>query len=333
MKTQLVLGIALSLTLTTAKALAFGPSTGGGGFVVSCPQTPVEPARAQLLDLYEAQEQLGFEIMQTSGSIEQDYFGGVDRTYTLQGQPALAEAIQEDISKNLKRFFRNVKFVTEGSDLPAADDIGQKPVLPSQCRLQQLAYFDDRSETIYILQPLWEQLDSLNQAALVTHEIGFKYYRSLGEKDSRNARVFVAHAYSVKGPSPVNDGIMIPNKDFSLPGKYISQFTVMPGTMVGRSTARLQFQHIAGYAMFSKTWTDIESPVWNLKAKYLNNMHHEVCIVKTPNVNSVTSAPLQGTMFSNHYVTLEYITDQPARLKITDSNGVVVVENYITGCN
>ena len=335
MKTQLVFGIALSIFFSTInlQAALQGPSTGGGGFVVSCPATPLEPAQTVLLDLYEAEEEFNFEIMKASGSIAQDYFKSADRTYTLQGYPDLAGTLRDEINTSIKRFFRIVKFVNDTKDLPVANDFGKKPQIPSQCQLQQIAYFDDASETVFVLQSIWDKLDTLNQAALVTHEIVFRNYRSLGENDSYNARVFVAHAYSVKGPLPVNSGLLSQNKKYTIVDDgRVTSLNVSHGFRLGLTTARLQFSQIGDYAMIAKTWADISSPVWELETQYEANSERLMCIVKTPNVNHVATAPLSGTMLTNHSVTLEYITGKPLRLKVMSAEGSVLVDHFLSGC-
>ncbi len=322
----LVIGLVLSTHLH-AKA---GPSTGGGGFTVSCAATPLEPAKTVLLDLYEGAESFRFEMALASGSIEQDYFQGVKRTYELQGYPHLADTLKNDINHNLKLFFRSVKFIQNPNELPAANDLGETIPVPSQCSLQQTAYFDDQSEIVYILKPIWDKMDSLSQAALALHEIAFKSYRGLGDKSSVLSRSLVAHIFSTQGVVALLDGVSAKSKRYSIEDSQPSSFIVSNGTLLGVPTARIQFENIGGYAMLTKTWVDIKTSPWELEKKSISYFPYEICIVKTQNVNQVSALPINGTMSQGLTLKYEYVTGQPIRMTVLKQDGTVITSNIVS---
>lgn len=326
---MLFIGLVLSSHLH-AKA---GPSTGGGGFSVSCAATPVEPARTILLDLYEGAESFRFTMASASGSIEQDYFLGVKRTYELQGYPNLAETLKNEINQNLKLFFRSVKFIENSSELPTANDLGETIKLPSGCSLQQAAYFDDQNETVFILKPIWDKMDSLSQAALALHEIAFRDYRGLGDKHSMFARAFVAHVFSIGGVVPALDGVSAHSKRYSIDDSKASSFIVSNGTIMGKPIARIQFENIGGYAMLTKTWIDIPTPPWKLEKKSLSVFPYESCVVKTANVNQVSTLPINGTMAQGLSMMYEYKTGEPIRITVFKKDGTLVTSNVVSSGN
>ena len=181
--------LSLALTLTAilcgtfepknASAMGGGGMEGGGGFTINCAQTPVEPGRIETLDLYEGSQIPEFVMAKASGNLAEDYFLGVKNTYALQGYPDLAEGRREEILESLKAFFRHTQFVDSESQLPKANDLGNLPSIPPTCRVQQIAFYADTLQRIYILKPLWDQLDSLSQAALVQHELFYMLPRSV----------------------------------------------------------------------------------------------------------------------------------------------------------
>ena len=148
---------AISLNLLARES---GPSTGGGAYVITCPENPLEPALNVLLDLYEGSHVLRFNMKKASSSIEQDYVDSVRQTYTLQGFPNFKHPTDDELISQLKDFFRSVKIIENPNELPVANDLGETPKIPSQCQIKQLGYFSDEDQVIYILKPLWDKLDS-----------------------------------------------------------------------------------------------------------------------------------------------------------------------------
>lgn len=311
--------------------LGIGPSTGGGAYSITCPANPIEPAQTILLDLYEGESIYKFKMKNASGSIEKDYFVSVDTTYTLQGYPQMAESIKGAILNHLKEFFRSTVLVEHASELPVADDLGTVPIIPTQCQLAQAAYFDDNSGTIYILKSAWDGMDSMNRAALVQHELHYRFKRLAGEKSSNLTRKIVAHIFAQEGVTPVHSGASNTNRTYRAELEYSSIFQVLQGYQ-NAPMVRLQFNQINGNGLVSKTWADIPLLYWDLKYEYIKTAPYRHCVVKTPDVNFVTTVPLNGTLYSGEYsLRIEYITNKPVKIKIINPDGSILTEGEITG--
>ncbi len=330
----LCLGIA-ALSGVHASARFLGPSTGGGGFVLSCPQTQVSEASTELLDLYEGRNTLGFRMAGATGDLREDYFDGVDRTYTLQGQPNLAEQRREAILDNLVKFMQSVKFVSTASDLPTANDLGEMPWIPSQCKIQQLAYFDDRTGTVFVLKSVWDQMDSVNRAALVHHELHFRDQRRVGEKTSENTRRSVAQVFALEGNIPLKDGLPAGASEFSsylwYDSNVSSKISVFYGVNYLGGTGRLQFTHVNGIAQFGKTWADFPNMIWDFKlARSTENPQLVACILQTSGMDKEYSSAIQGPSVKGYLVQLRLKTGEPIKMTIL-KDGTQVGEGYVGG--
>lgn len=334
---------AIVLASTAVMALPVrGPSTGGGGFVVACPATVLGPAKTELLDLYEAKANLPFVLATASGNISNDYFASVQRVYGLQGYPQLAEERKTQILENLNKFFLSTKFV-EPSQLPTSDDLGVKPWIPSTCAIQQVAFFDDASETIYMRRDLFDQLDSLNQAALVQHELWYRDLRTLKDSTSQLARLAVAHTAALRGIVPVKDGVVeqskrysasnigfVPSVNGSSSTNEVSEFYL---TSIAEGVMRLQFTAIQGRAQLTKTWIDVPEVKWDLKlGRSTINPQFVGCLVQNPNHYMETVTPIQGSMVSGLSIRLISRTGEPVTLDLI-RNGEILSTGQVYGCS
>lgn len=324
----------LSLIAVSANA-AFtnGPSSGGGGFVVDCPANVLEPAKVELLDLYEARQKLGFITSISSANLVEDYFQSVDRTYTMQGSPDLAEQLRTDIDQNLKNFFRSVKEV-QPSELPRVNDLGNLPWIPASCQIKQVAFFDDNTETIHLDRSLFDRLDSLNQAALVQHELWYEHLRTLQDETSELARLAVGHTFALRGVIPVDHEIPEGARKFTTSGSSIgldiSSFHAYP-VHSGMTTKmlRLQFSQLQGRAQLTKTYVHLPWHAWDLKfGRSKSKASFVGCIVQTPQQNIQQTVPVLGTMSEGLSLKYTYQTGEPIRLTLLNK-GKVVSEGYV----
>lgn len=310
---------------------ASGPSTGGGGFVVSCPATQVSSAEVQLLDLYESTFVLGFSLVQSVGNLKDDYFASADRTYTIQGRPHLAEEIRSQIDANLVAFLRSVKFVARPEDLPVANDLGHVPWIPSQCSIKQVAFFEDGSTTIYILKDLWDQMSTLNKAATVSHELYGRRMRQLGEPDSTYARRTVGHIYAESGFTPILNGLDELNHEFSgwdIHGKstYNSSF-FRQKVNLGTGRWRFQFTDLAGRPVLAKTFADFKYLDWMFQFGRSSQDPSVVgCILTTPGIDSTESSKIIGTMAAEETLSLVSKTGSPLKLVLSRGNKILAEE-------
>lgn len=320
MKTKMIFFALLVTFNVSGWASLQGPSTGGGGFAVVCPATPVSSAKIELLDLYEGRK-LGLHMAKATGDLREDYFQSVKRTYTIQGMPNFTDQSRDTIMEYLVKFMQSTKFIERVEDLPKADDLGKVPWIPSQCSIQQIAYFDDAAEVVYVLRSYWEQLDTMNQSALIQHELWGNGVRSMGLPPAM-ARLSVAHIFATSGRRPLLDGVLDSSEKFRahtvfFDGNRSSSFRSIQKMGYGAvSLRRLQFTQLAGVPLLSKTWIDLPYVNWNLKfARSATNPNIVGCIVQNPNVNIRLRVPVQGTI-EGLIMVYEMKTGEPIRLTL-----------------
>lgn len=319
-KNVFVLVLMLSL-----KALAAGPSTGGGGFAVFCPETAVSAASVQVLDLYEAQQDLNLKLVASAPSLEQQYFDTADRTYTLQGYPNLAEERREEIQKNLVMFFKEVQFV-EYNQLPAANDLGDVSYIPSQCQLKQIAFYNDQQRTVYIVKEAWNQLDNLNKTALVNHEIMFGYVRwYLGFKSSQIARKNIVYSFSEgEIPKEIDHIPAGQGKNYSAiaPYNHLTKMEITPVVSAAGKAQHITFSQLFGIPQIITTWIDV--PLENFELKEISTADGlSTCVAATENTNYTAELPIRGLNLSGYKVKVSYVTNQPVKLSIIEHGKII----------
>lgn len=342
MKGILILAAVISMGGSVANA---GPSSSGGGAALVCRDDNNKIASAELLDLYEARVTYGLKLVASTGSTEEDYYLAADRTYTLQGQPNLAKHERANILEGLKRLYDLAQMT---GTLPKLNDLGRVPDVPEGCAIEQLAIFDDAPNKIRIDSEIWSALDTLNRAALATHEAHYYFERTLKERTSESTRAYVAHIYAENFASPVNEGI--PPEAFSCssldprsqtvvasgPGWTSSTFTrtssfkVFPWMTPSGPGARLQFTHLSGRPIIKKTTIEIPNVAFAVKPAWSPKIQAMVLVVAETNQNQRLDIPLRGGLRSNTSIEVHYVTGEPVRLVVKE-NGVAVSEEVMTG--
>jgi len=315
-----------------------GVGSSGGGFAIVCPPTPVEKGSVQLLDLYEGAQNSDFVMAVASGNITEDYFAATKRTYIYQGFPEYGDSRRDEIIENLKGFFRATQFVQKKEELPVVHDLGALPYIPSGCQVQQVAFFDDTLEKIYILQSLWDQLDSLSQAALVIHELDYKMLRDLKDETSELARRLVATAFAVRGVVSIKDGLTDQSlgyfataRGFANEGKEVSVFYQTQLSLEKQKFFRLQFTHIQGRPQLTKAWIDVPAMPWNLKfGRSKSDPDFVGCILQEPNSDYQIELPVSGTASDGLSIQYTYKTGEPIRLMLLN-RGQVLSEGDVSG--
>lgn len=326
----------LVLALFSATSSFAGAGSTGGGHIVSCPKSVIAEKELILLDLYEARQQ-GFELMNSSGSITEDYYNSVDNTYTLQGKPDWAEEHRNAILEDFKKMLLNIKFVNAEHLVPFSDDIGVKPWVPSQCRIKQIAHFNHNARTIYINEKLWKQLDSLNQAALIRHEFYGDHYRTLNSTTTEIVRKLVGHSFiATEQLVPIRDGLTSGSREMRVEASFNNEIInskVFLTEYKASKKIRFQFTSLFGRIFLAKSWADFnfESKLdmqfmWNNFDPELPQM---MCILTTPKVNQTLSAKLKGSM-SDDYDTLKLHLRTGSQIKLTlYRNGRKVMSGFL----
>lgn len=199
MKLNLIVILSGAL-LFTSNQLKAGEIASGGGMSVVCQNNG--QSIHKLLDLFESEVLFGEEnVARASGNLNEDYARLVGRTYTLQG--AHIDHQQASI-ENLERFFEIVEWVNE--PLPFLNDQGRTVTIPANCEIKQLAIFYDTENKVKIDQELWNQLDSMSQAALVEHELFYHHERKYNELNSESTRSYIHQILTADIQTPVLEG-------------------------------------------------------------------------------------------------------------------------------
>lgn len=350
LKTIVLLSIVgLSVSAQGRQVRRGGESSGGGLALVCRDQGKIR--HAELLDLFEARTKFGFQLMRASGSVERDYFLSVDNTYRLQGNPMLARQRQKAIEENLRRFFDLVRLTAPGEKLPPTNDVGEIPALPQGCGLEQLAVFQDRPEALHLDREIWSALDSLSQAALVSHELAYREERQTHlEMTSESARSFVAVIYAVTGPVPVHQGLsrgaracstsdlnpaawIVTSRSGSITSsmsKVGTSFYVEPAMTPQGPGVRLQFTQLAGRPIVTKGTIEIPRIGFNVKAAF-DRSTNKILMLADEAASFQGEIAVRGTQYAGLSVIVSYQPGLPVRL-IFKKQGRILSEQVLTFC-
>jgi hypothetical protein len=324
-----ILSALLALTGNTARA---GVSTSGGGMVVTClGDSPGSAPRSQLLDLFEAEKKFGFQLKPALGSAKDQYIEAVHQTYRLQGSPNLPVD-----GANFDRFSAVIKWTATGEKLPFLNDQGTTAAIPANCRLEQVAIFDGESfelRSVRIDTEIWNRLDSLNQAALVMHELWYWYMKSSWfAETSEETRATVAHLFTLSPIPSVVEGV---DQSVSCAASKSVQGGVLPTSFylkIDRSgpvpTATLNFTHLAGRAMVTKATATLPGLGFELSPWH----PYTGQTVADPSANQTVRVPLIGSQFQDWSVEIVYQYRKPIEIRLYRGS-VYTDSDFVTSCN
>lgn len=186
--------ISLIIFLSSSGAFAGGNVIGNGGDLVICPN---RVQKVTLLDFTESltinqkiEIELGPAELSTDEKIQ--YF--INRLAAHQPQRA------QRLEREVKHLFRGMPFVDRSlEDIQDSDHLSI--VIPTGCHIRQGAILFTGtllpSDPRYLIdRNLYEQMDSLNQAGLILHEVLFREAVGYGHKNSVLLRRLLAHLSS-----------------------------------------------------------------------------------------------------------------------------------------
>jgi len=335
--------VSLALTVAGGRAWAEGVSNGGGGgTAVVCRGEDGAIRRSTLLDLFEAATVFGFRVATASGDIVKDYFNASVHGYYLEGTTNIGGYERAMIDASLQRFFDHAVMT---GPLPRLDDTGPVASLPEGCALEQLAVFrDPEPGRVEINREIWQSLDSVNRAALVTHELIYHRERRYFERTSQTARAAVAHVYAVSGVPPLLEGVpagaySCVSEDpryigvdlLAVRGVKSSRFSSFRVFQSGEGT-RLQFLQLAGRSMMTKTAVDIPDLAFTFEPRPTGDELRQVLVAAAPAMDLAVEIPLENPVRKNWRIQLVYKTGEPIRLRVKAA-GALLSEEFITGCD
>jgi hypothetical protein len=325
---SLILGLALAGSPMTAWAGGVGSS--GGGVSVVCRDSQGLIQYAELLDLYEARTRYA-RVWASTGTLKGDYFQAVKNTYLLQGAPeSFGEKLLERVERNLGAFFAKVRYTAPGERLAWLGDTGHMIAPIAGCAYEQLAIFDDASGVVSVDSEIWMTLKPQSQAALVQHELYYKYERELEETTSERTRELVAMVFAEAGAViPVHGGLPAKRSHCHTSDhepsdgraqKSVSSFYVYPSFAENgeRTGLFLQFTHLMGRPMLSQTRVRLKGwDHWNLG---LGDPEHQMSfdrmVVHEKGANRKVLVPLEGEHGAARELEIEYVYRQPVRMTL-----------------
>lgn len=152
---------------------------GNGGDVIQC------PARTTTLDLYESSE-----VLQNSTETNEYVFA----SKILSGLVSHAPDLERQYQNRLKALQDEIEIKPDIELEDIKDSKNLFKPKDKNCKLRQIAIRKNlkssQSKRFIVDKDLWDQLDSQNKAALLTHEIIYEHFHKLGMDDSTAAREF-----------------------------------------------------------------------------------------------------------------------------------------------
>ncbi len=317
---QVFLGVALA-----------GPITSGGGFAIVCRNLKGKIDSAELLDLYEARVKFGFSLIETSNDIGQDYMNATTNLWRLWGYDVnnLPERIKEDITTQLlDKYLTETLFLPINFKLPEINDLGLHAAPPIGCKVEQVAFFDDSIDKLKISTPIWNELDTLNQAALIYHEMLYRDARLANKVDtSVKSRAQVAALFSKDSP-PAKE---INQKETSLSG-WIAGNSIASSDQYLQSTnfyyqrnqniLTLDLYQIAGKSLLTKTTVSFDIGETNFYHGFNNSLGRSVVLTDSTEPKKL-KAHIQS-MLSNLDMEIIFSPGEPLIARIYEDDKIIV---------
>lgn len=332
MKTNLILW-SLVLFQLPCYATALGPSSSGGGMAVVCRDANGGVSSAELLDVYEAKNTSGLSVMQPSGALLEDSYRLAKNTYHLQGYPMVLT--RKEVERNLQNFFAIVRWLPEAESLPFLADHGKTIALPLGCNLEQLAIFYDSSYQVEIDKEIWLSLDSLNQAALVSHEMFYQWERKFREMTSESTRSYIRQIVSTAGFTPVKAGADQAELSCSahsgpLHSPVISSFYLhKKDNGSGGQELMLQFDQLAGRPILVKTTAEFSGVDFNT-TKVFENGHYRL-YPKPGLADTRVKMQVQTEHRSDWEILFKYVSGEPVTIALIQ-DGILLDTAELTNC-
>ncbi len=166
---------------------SFAGERGNGGVSVVCRDINKKIISAEVLDIYEGTIRFGrkydntFEVESRIDSAQKMLTTNSDFLIKFQNELAKVRA--------------NLTFVPKGNSLTPTND-AFPPIKKDGCDFEQLANYTSKNELL-VSQEIYDELDTLNQAALLVHEAVYTIFRTQGDKDSQRSRKLTAQLLAV----------------------------------------------------------------------------------------------------------------------------------------
>lgn len=206
--------IGLASLFFSITSFARGTSSGGGGVGVRCFYND-KPSTIETLDHHEARLN-GYKFKHSPNNKTEaiNLTADLMSRHYFRGRAKYLSVFKNYLLKNYVNKIFNGQSVdnisqVDVSSLPLSNDYGPYKIAPN-CKLEQIAYLDDKKNTLYVVRDLFNEMDELNKAILLTHEMIYfldRHYPSMHEnnrlrteKTSAITRSFVGQLFSTIKP-------------------------------------------------------------------------------------------------------------------------------------
>lgn len=317
-----------------------GMATGGGAGVV-CRDRDSNIESVQLLDLYEAQVRHR-SLVPSTGDVQKDYIDSVLRTYFLQGSSVFGPPSNSESQSHYKSFIDAIHWTARGVKIPLLRDQGEIEALPQNCYLEQIAIFHGNNvfapEFIEMQTDLWERLPALHKAALIWHELLYKYYRLMKDSNSEYTRAEVAYIFTAKGTPVLGD---LPSSARSCTaydesGRVTQFFIFSDPFLNGKQQWRLQFTQLMGRPLLDKTFAVLEKnfPQLSNRRKSIGESEYSIIfpVIKMSERSSIQKVSLFGAYGLDLELTVEWSPNEPIAL-LLHRNERLLGRSFVSNCS
>lgn len=186
--------ITAALTLSSNLSFANG-GVGNGGVSVVCRDSSKTITSAEVLDIYEGIVRHG-----------RKYDNNLDvetKIELVQLKMAKNPSFLAKFQNELAKVRSIMTFIPKGNSLTPTNDAFPK-IRKDGCDFEQLANYTDENELL-VSQEIYDELDEINQAALLVHEAIYAIFRNQGDKDSQRSRKLTAQLLAKNADQKVID--------------------------------------------------------------------------------------------------------------------------------
>jgi hypothetical protein len=232
---------------------------GGGGQGVLCGETTNTRIKNQLFvrDIFEAINNANLQMKNVPGTqndstLSQEAIRVLVTSIRSYFGPS-SESLEFTHEEFWKNFISQISFIDDSKQLIPSNDANSPIALPNECRLVQIAYWDESTGatedgTLYVNGNFWKKLDPLNKIGLLAHEFFFKQARKSKYTNSDFTRNKVGKLLSVEGLSPLFQDWepALDGRVKNILPKSMTGFKICEGTSKDDPSARLKLYQYEG---------------------------------------------------------------------------------------
>lgn len=302
---------------------------GGGGMAVVCKTG--QGQHVELLDLYEAKALPNIQVMSASGDLFEDYLRLTNNSFRLQRVKMTLPTDEAKIM--LTNMLSLIDWHDDSAPIPFTNDQGKTVSLPANCELKQLARYYDSTDRMKVDRNLWNQLDSINQAALLKHESHYWNERQLQETTSESTRSYVRQEASI-GFTPILTDAPLTNPRCYAGIGGVDQSLFIPERLKNASSGEdtvFHFKTIAGRFLQVKTTATFQGLKFDVKEG--KDSQGETFIYPfAAGINQTLTVKVVTEHRDDWELKLQFISNQPVQLTLLQK-GIPISTGALRTCH